>query len=137
MKNSVKIAIHPETKAVVTKNESKPEFGTIRVDQEITTMENGFLNKSRRSAFIAGKLTDLQAAGFSEGQELPGKIIRTETFEPQYDGHVAKINPTTGATVLVDGKKVYFKDSYTDNASLNDSLIVASAPVKVAVNTLN
>ena len=52
MKNSVKIAIHPETKAVVTKNESKPEFGTIRVDQEITTMENGFLNKSESRYFL-------------------------------------------------------------------------------------
>lgn len=132
MKKSVKVAIHPESKAVVTKNTKKPEFGTIRVDQEVITMEGGFLNKTKRSAFIAGKLADLLAINYSDGQVLPGQIIRKESFEPMYEGHAAKINPTTKKEVLIDGKKVYFKDTYTENLSLQDSLISASSSEAVA-----
>ncbi len=58
MKKSVIVAVHPVTKAVITVNTNKPEFGTIRVDQAITTMENGFLNNTKRSAFITGKVAD-------------------------------------------------------------------------------
>ncbi len=139
MSNQVKVAVHPETKAVVTKNADKPEFGTIRVDQEVISMENGFLNKTKRSAFINGKYADLLSMGYKEGQILTGQIIRKETFEPQFAGHAPKINPTSKEVVLIDGKKVYFKDSFTANMSAQDELILSSSPVtkSVAVNTLD
>ncbi len=132
MKKSVKVAIHPETKAVITKNENKPEYGTIRLDMDVISMENGFLNKSKRSAFLAGKLADLQALELSEGQEFPGQIVRTESFAPQFEGQAPKINPTTQDAVLIDGKNVYFQDTYTEDLSAKDSLL-KSTSVKTAV----
>ncbi len=137
MKKSVKVAIHPETKAVITKNENKPEFGTIRLDQEVISMEGGFLNKTKRSAFIAGKLENLQALELSEGQEFSGQIVRTESFKPMFEGQAHKINPTSKEDVLVDGRKVYFQDTYTEDLTKKDSLINASvikAPVAQVSN---
>ena len=132
MKTQVKVVAHPETGAVITINANKPEFGNIRVDQTIVSMENGFLNKSNRTAFIAGKIEDLKALDLKAGSTLDGKIIRKESFEPMYEGQSAKINPSTDEEVLVDGKNVYFKDSFTADLSTQDSLVKAGAVVAVA-----
>lgn len=133
MKNQVIVTKHPETGAVITKNENKPAFGTIRVDQDVVTMEKGFINKTRRSAFLAGKLSDLESLNFKAGDILEGRIIRTETRAPQFEGHEPKKypelnsdgtpNPKAGQTVMVDGAPVYFKDEYTVDVNQADTLI--------------
>lgn len=132
MKNQVKVAVHPETKVVITKNENKPEFGTIRLDQEVITMENGFLNRTKRSSFLTGKLLDLQTLGFKEGQVLSGKIVRKESFEPMFVGHTPKINPTSKEEVLIGGKKVYFQDTYTEDETSSDILVSSNIVTKKA-----
>ena len=86
-------------------------------------MENGFFNKSSRSAFIGGKLEDLKSAGFKANQILPGKIIRKTSFEPQYEGHQPKVNPTTGEKVLVNGRETYFQDVYTQDMNACDTWV--------------
>lgn len=123
MKNHVKVAKHPETGSVITKNENKPEFGTIRVDQEVISMENGFLNKTKRSGFITGKLVDLQSIGYFDGKVLPGQIIRKESFTPLFTGQTPKINPTTKVEVLVEGRQIYFQDRYTEDMNAKDELL--------------
>lgn len=133
MKKSVKVATHPVTGSVITKNENKPEFGTIRVDQEFVSMEKGFVNISKRSAFLAGKYEGLQALGLSEGETLPGQIIRKESFTPMFEGQSAKINPSTNEKVLINGKETYFQDEYTEDASAKDVLL-KSTSVNTAVS---
>lgn len=134
MKNQVTIAKHPETGDVITVNTNKPAYGTIRVDEESVSMENGFFNKTRRSAFIAGKLEDLKSMNFQAGDKIAGKIVRTETREAQFEGQEPKKypefssdgvtpNPKAGETVLVDGAPVYFSDEYTADLTQSDALI--------------
>lgn len=129
MKGQVKVAVHPDTKKVITQNPNKPEFGTIRLDQEVVTMEGGFLNRTKRSGFISGKMTDLEAMGYKEGQIIAGTIRRVESFEPQFEGQNHKINPETKADVLVDGKKVYFQDKFTEDVEAKDVLVKTQAEV--------
>lgn len=136
MKGQVKVAIHPETKLVITKNENKPEFGTIRLDQAVVSMENGFLNKSKRCAFIAGKLEDLEAMGYTAGLVLDGQIVRIESHTPQYEGQNFKINPETQEAVRVDGQLVYFKDTYTEDLSAKDTLLKTSG-VKITSGAIS
>lgn len=127
MKNSVKVAVHPETKLVVTPSKNKPEYGTMRVEETGMRFTNGFVNSTKRSAFIRGKIKDL--ASFYAGQELPGQIVARETRQPQYEGHSPKINPTTSELVLVNGANVYLSFEYTEDLSAKDQLIQNSPVV--------
>ncbi len=92
--SKVTVVAHPKTGLVV--NPTKKEgFGSIRVDSSTTSMENGFVNISNRTAFINGKLEDLNALNLAEGAELTGVIQRRKSKTPQYEGHPKVINPTT------------------------------------------
>jgi len=122
-KSAVIVAVHPETKEVITINKNNLEFGTIRVDQIRVSKENGFLNKTKRSAFITGKLEDLKSENYKAGQILTGTIYRTESRTPLFEGQNPKINPTTKEVHLVDGAPIYFKDYYTENPNAQDILI--------------
>jgi len=131
MKNSVKVAVHPETKAVITPSKNNKEYGTIRLEESGLRFSNGFVNSTRRSAFIRGKLTAL--AGFVAGMELPGTIIAKESLKPWYEGQSPKINPSTKAPVLFEGQPVYLQYEYSEDANAQDQLIKAASTAKVTV----
>lgn len=120
--SKVRITKHAETGEVVnpTKN---PEFSYIRVEQTVTSMENGFFNERNRSAIITGPTEKLQAANFKAGQTLPGKIVVRETLQPQYDGQEPKINPETGEALTQGGNEIYRQSVYTEDLSQHDQLL--------------
>lgn len=121
--SKVKIKAHSESGEIVTQNPNKPDFGSIRVDQEITSFEGGFLNRQNRVAFIGGRMEDLQSLGYKEGTTLPGKIVVIETLEPQYTGHSPKINPETGEELTQSGQAIYRDTKYTENQNVSDQLL--------------
>lgn len=116
----VKVVAHPSTGEVITASTKNPEWGTFRVDSENISMENGIFNKSKRSAFIRGKLEDLKSLGLKADQSLLGKIIKRESFEPFYVGQPAKINPQTMQTVLTNGKETYIEFAFTADVNAPD-----------------
>lgn len=116
----VKVVAHPETGAIITPSTKNLEWGTFRVDSENISMENGILNLSKRSAFIRGKIEQLNQLGLKAGQSLPGKIVKRESFEPFYEGQPAKINPTTNEVVLTNGRPTYIEFVYSANAESPD-----------------
>tara|TARA_R110000851_G_scaffold48345_1_gene116918 strand:+ start:380 stop:826 length:447 start_codon:yes stop_codon:yes gene_type:complete len=119
-------AVNPNAGLIVTPN-TNPAYGTIRVDQIVITMENGFMNRNNRSAFIGGRIEDLNAMGFAAGQELPGKIVRKEFVVPQYEGHVPAMYPVghaaAGTQALKNGNPYFLEFEYTDNPKKMDSII--------------
>jgi hypothetical protein len=123
--SKVRVTAHPKTGAVVTPSKNNAEYGTIRVEESGLRISNGFANMKRRPAFIRGKVSDL--SGLKAGDELPGKIIAKESFEPWYEGQTPKMNPTTEKAHLVDGQKVFLQYEYTEDLTAQDSLIKASA----------
>lgn len=123
-KNATKVVAHPETGVVVTQNVNKPEYGTIRVDSEtITFSEDGFMNKSRRTAFIRGEYKLLMSLGLKDGMTLPGKIIKKESYTPFFEGQTPKINPTSGEIVLTNGRETYLQFVYTEDKNASDVFI--------------
>ena len=136
---------HPETNQVVTvgnytdKDGNQDSYGKFRVEQiALDASSGGILNFKSRSAFITvfgEKNVNIAKAMFQDKMEYPqaGKIVRTESRTPIYDGQKAKINPTTGEEHLVDGAPVYFTDEWSDDANAQDTLISA-APVAAAVS---
>lgn len=122
----VKVAQHPETGAVITPSTNNSAFGTIRLDSEHESMEKGFVNIQKRSAFVRGKIEDLNALGLKSGQSLPGKIIKRESFEPFYEGQRPKINPSSGEIMLTNGRETYLEFVYTEDANATDQWVGAS-----------
>jgi len=123
MNTSPKITKHPETGAIITPNPNKPEYGSVRVDQEVKTFTNGFLNRTNRVAFIGGRLEDLNEMGFKDGQKLPGKIVVKEQLEPFYEGQGPKINPETDEVLTQDDHPIYRNTYYTENMNDQDMLL--------------
>ena len=119
----VKVGVHPDTGLVITQNPNKPEFGSIRLDYKTATLSGGFSSIGNRSAFIHGRMEDLEAFGLQAGQELVGKIIKKESFSSFYEGQQAKINPTTNEQVLTNGRPTYLEFQYTEDPKAHDMWI--------------
>jgi len=116
----VKVIAHPETGAVITVSKNNSQYGTIRLDSENVSFEGGFVNKSRRTAFIRGKVEDLQSLNFKTGQMLSGKIVKKESFTPFYEGQRPKINPSNGEIILTNGEETFLDYTYTSDANAAD-----------------
>jgi hypothetical protein len=119
----VKVGVHPDTGLVITQNPNKPEFGSIRLDYKTATLSGGFSSIGNRSAFIHGRMEDLEAFGLKAGQELVGKIIKKESSAPFYDGQQPKINPQTNEQVLTNGRPTYLEFQYTEDSNAHDMWI--------------
>lgn len=122
-------------------SENKPEWGSVMVTQTTFVANNGIVNERKRTSYFRAELKTLKALeslGYlAEGADLNASgvnqiIARKETYEPQYEGHQPKVNPSTGEVILVNGRNVYLND-YVAPASTEDILIseVVATPVAV------
>ncbi len=111
---------------IVNISDNNPEFGYIRVEQVTTQITNGWLRNVKRSTLIKGKVADLLEAKFSNGQELPGKIIVVESFNPfnpENPDRDLKIAGDTGVICRVDDQPIYRQSVYTVNDQAQDEFI--------------
>lgn len=139
MKNLVKkpvVVKHPETGLVITPSVNKPEFGTIRIDQEVNVFNNGFFAIQKRTAFVRGRITDLESLGLKDGSTLDGKIIRKESFKPFYENQEPKINPQTNEVILTDGRPTYLEFEYTEDKDASDHWVAESDEVEETADIL-
>lgn len=121
MKVQPTIVAHPVTGLVITPSSSNPEYGKIRLDQEVRVFNNGFMSIQKRTAFVAAKIEDLESLKLKVGSIMRGKIIKIESFSPQYEGHTPKINPTTGEVVLTNGRETYLTFQYVEDTQALDT----------------
>ena len=132
----VTLMSHPTTALVITPSTKNVEWGTIRLESEQTVFANNIMNKSKRVAFIRGKIVDLEQVFKTAGQIFPGKIIYKHSFTPMYEGHKPKINPTTKEPVLTDGKMSYFESVYTEDTSAVDYWVAPTVVAQAIVEPL-
>ena len=139
MKKSVIITAHPKTKAMLTP--AKEGWSTMRVEQKTLSLA-GVGGIRSRSAFITKKNEDwailIKEMGLAVGLPIAGQIIRTETRKPQFEGQNPKKYPEgnakAGEVFLVDGQAVFFQDTYTEDLTAKDELILSSAKSNVQVS---
>jgi len=140
--SQVKVVAHPETGLIITPSTKTEGFGTIRVDSINRSMEGGFLNVSRRTAFIRGRMEDLEGLGLKAGQALQGRIQKKESFNPFYEGQTSKQYPegaivngvaVGGQAVLTNGRETYLQYEYTANPDAHD-VWVGETPEGVSQN---
>lgn len=123
MKVQPTVVAHPVTGLIITPSVNNPEYGKIRLDQEVRVFNNGFMSIQKRTAFVAAKIEDLESLKLRVGSIMEGKIIKIESFSPQYEGHTPKINPTTGEVVLTNGRETYLTFKYVENPKAMDTWI--------------
>jgi len=132
----VKVTPHPATGAVITVSKNNSQYGTIRVDSESVSLENGFVNRSKRTAFIRGKVEDLQSLGYKAGQVLHGKILKKESFSPFYEGQKSKINPNNGEIILTNDRETFLDYTYTSDANALDVWVGSTNKVEEVQSAL-
>jgi hypothetical protein len=127
MNSKVKVVADATTNSVITVSQNNPEYGFVRLEQTRTMFDdNNFLKLKVVSTLIHGTVAELQAAGFYAGQELPGKIVVTESMEafnaknPERDYKVAG---NTGIICTLGGSPIYRKTTYSTASNVEDTLV--------------
>jgi hypothetical protein len=104
-----------------------PQWGYVRVEQAAQQIsEGGWFRYVRRSALLKGLVTDLQAANFKAGDELPGRILVKESlvpFNPENPDKHKKIAGETGVSCTIGGQQIYRDTVYTVNPYDEDEFI--------------
>jgi hypothetical protein len=112
---------------IVGVSENNPEYGYVRVEQTGSFInDQGWLRISRRSALIKGLVKDLIETNFTEGQELPGRIVvieSLEAFNTENPDRDLKIAGDTGVVCRIDDQPIYRQSFYTTNSDMQDQLI--------------
>jgi len=115
-----------KTKAgnVINVNTNNPEYGYIRVEQNIPKInQDGWLSQETRSFLLKGPLSTLQNAGFEAGTALPGKLVRQESMEPFDDYSTPKVAGDSGVICKVDGQPIYSRVVYDATGTKEDVLV--------------
>ena len=102
------------------------KYGYIRVVQQVSLVNRGFVNDRLLSALMVGELEDLLLQNYQDGQELPGKIVIKEQHQPfsEEDGdRDLKYAGRTGVPCHVDGEPIYRRTFYTDDLTDDHELI--------------
>lgn len=138
---------HPETGDIITTftkddaNGVEQTYGTVRVDETVLMIANGFTSKQSRTAFITldADALEILSPHIKDGHPYPmeGKIVVKETFTPQWVGHSPKINPTTNENVLVDGKLVYRSSDFSSDMNQSDVLLRDSGAPVIATEQID
>lgn len=112
---------------VIRVSEKNPEYGHIRVEQEVFQINNrGWLASKMRTALIHGNVKELQKTGYREGTLIPGKIVIVESMQPfnsEDPDKDLKIAGTTGIICRLDDQPIYRQTFYTPNQNAFDELI--------------
>lgn len=112
--------------AVVIPSENNPDYAYVRLEQERTVFDGGWVRQKLFSAIIAGETESLQAIGFFAGQELEGKIVAKESLTPFNEKDPERDYKMAGDTGIVcckDGEPIYRKTFYVEDDSETDELI--------------
>lgn len=127
MKGKVKVCAY--NGAIVIPNKNNPEYGSIRVEQEVSSFAGGFMESKKRSAFINGKTEELKsfvaANGITEGSLLDGNITIKETLDPiiaDRPDFGQKEAGDTGVVCKVGGQPIYRQSLFTQ-AEESDTLL--------------
>ena len=126
--SKVKVTANKNGHVVVISGNNK-EYGHIRVEQErqVFDDETGCAKLKVVSALIPGLVKDLKGFGFSDQQEIEGKIRiveRTAPFNKKDPDRDLKVAGKSGIVCTKDGEPIYRKHFFTPNLSLQDDKIV-------------
>lgn len=112
---------------VINVSQNNPEYGSIRVEQEVAIINNtGWVKNVRRVAFINGKVEDLASLNYTADQEIKGKIVVKESLKPfnlESPDKNLKVAGDTGVICRYEDQPIYSKTFFTTNLNTSDELL--------------
>jgi hypothetical protein len=119
-------------------SKSNPEKVFFRVESVETTINNGQINSTKRTATVQGTKAQVAEMGIYAGMELAGKIVVTESLTPFYEGQEPKLAGATGVVCTLDGAPIYRNSTFESDMSKVDTLIAHNnnAEIKSAQEAL-
>ena len=129
---------------IVMVSSNNPESAAIMLRSEtMSANDQGFLQTEKRVGLFKGKTEDIQklAATLKPGDDFstkvfPVRLVIKESFEPAYNGHQPKINPSTKETVTSGGAPVYRQTFVVAEASAEHDVFLATDKEATAVKTV-
>lgn len=111
----------------ITRSTNNPEYGYIRIEQELTGIDdNGWVKTKMLSTLLKGTMEDLQDLHYKAGQILPGKIIIRESTEPfnhkDPERDLKRAGPN-GIVCMYEEHPIYRNTFYVTDPTLQDQLI--------------
>jgi hypothetical protein len=119
----VNLVANPITNELITPSKNQVGYGAVCLE---TTPVNSLRGAYIRTAYIRGKISDLEQVFKYEGQQFPGKIIHRKSLTPLYEGHVPAINSMTKKPILTNGKLTYQESIYTEDHNIEDYWVVSN-----------
>jgi len=138
-----------DANGLIRLNDNKPEFGSLMlVTPNVISIENGFMNKRNKVAFITGRVDDLKevikAYGLKEGSDYSvkfgaHKIVTIEKLEsqvPENQGFREKVNPQTGEVLTKNGEDIYWKTELVveNEYAMDEKIVHDKTPVTATVD---
>jgi len=115
---SIKIIAHPETGKLFTATK-KEGWVKCQVKSQQAVVSNGVITLQTRVAFplVQAEIANSLFNQLKDGDTFPinGKIVRTVTAEPQYEGHQEVVNPETS-----EAMGYYQSYDFSDNLNASD-----------------
>lgn len=126
MESKVKVTAD-KAGSIISVSKNNPEWGHIRVEQTRMQLDDkGFARATRLSALIPGTVEHLSAFGFTEGQELSGRIYvkeQTTPFNEKAPEKDVKVAGTTGVICKFGEAPIFRKNFYSeDSAKVDETL---------------
>ena len=132
MKAIVTLANGHDNIVMISKNNPESAAIMLRADT-MSANDQGFLQTEKRVGLFKGNTEDIQklASGLKPGDNFsekvfPVRLVIKETFEPAYEGHQPKINPSTKETVTSGGAPVYRQTFVVAEASAEHDVFLAT-----------
>lgn len=97
---------------VLRTSDTDPNISSLMVKDDSVQLQNGFVMKNNRPAFIRGNTEALKALKFKVGDDIstvfgPQRMVTKESTKSFYPGQKAKINPKTGEIITSGGQPIY------------------------------
>ena len=120
------------------------QYGSIMFESVAISMAGGFVNKTKRIAFLSGVVSDLQEAsqalGLEAGKSLENyRIVIKEQVTPFYEGQETKkgkSNPESDEfdkTMTHNGSPIYRKNFLVEELSEDRDVLLTNDTVATAV----
>ena len=101
---------------VVVVSANNPVYGSVRVEQVRNMFKNGFLQKTKTSAFINGTVEDLKSMDWFDGQPINGHIVIKESLTPFNESNPdkdLKIAGDTNVVCTLERQPIYRRSYFT------------------------
>lgn len=112
---------------VIVPSKNNPEWGYIRLEQTRKMIdEQNFVRKKVVSALVKGEISDLQEFGWSDKQEIGGKIIVKEQmtpFDEKNPERDLKVAGDTGVVCKSGDAPIYRKAFWVEDENAEDVTI--------------